>query len=272
MIAGAVLDNLLKLYECKVPFVFEFSQKKSTRINGLYYPKEQRIVINNKNFKETIEGDNLLFYTAMHELAHHIQFTERGHISGRSHTKLFWSILDDLAQAAEAAGLYRYDADAEVKKLIGEAEKISLQIAELQRELGTVLNKLHNVCLSKGVRYDDVLKRKVKLSARVGKKMVKISALNLDKNLSIGFETQEAIAAAGSIEEREAMLEAAAEGKSVNQVKTAAHTNRGGGENELETLTNERSRITRTIESLKKRLNNVIKRIDALSKGSPEGG
>ena len=260
-----VRENLLKLHSCIEEFTLEFSGRKSGRVNGTYRPGTRHITINNRNFDNNETGANALFYTAMHEFAHHIQFTEHKHSGSRSHTKLFYSILDSLAAKAEELGLYRYDADPDVKALVNEAAEVSAEIAALQRRLGNVLNRLHSVCMRKGLRYEDVVKRKVKISVRMEKKLNKIAALR-DLPKDIGFETQEAIAAAKSEKEREAMLEAAKDGKSVAQVKQAAVSTRKEPD-ELDALVREKENCKTMIEKWKQRLKDIMERIKKLEGG-----
>jgi hypothetical protein len=202
----------------------------------------------------------------MHELAHHIQFTEHHKTGNRSHTKLFYAILDDLADKAEALGLYKYDSDSEVKALIEDAAAISAEIAALQRKLGAVLNNLQNACMKSGVRYEDVVKRKVKLSVRQEKKLKKITALEVPED--IGYEMQDAIAGAKNEEQRESMLIAAADGKSVDQVKQAGFVKKAKPEeNNTEALLKEKARIEKTIANLKIRLKDILNRIKNLGGG-----
>jgi hypothetical protein len=156
----SIKKNLLELHECAEDFTVIFSGKKIKTINGLYKPEKNEIIIHNLNFENNETGDNLLFYTAMHELAHHIQFTEHKQKSARSHTQLFYSILDDLADIAEEKKLYTIGVDEETRKLIDEARDVSCKIAELQRKLGAVLLRLNEVCREKGIRFDDVIERK----------------------------------------------------------------------------------------------------------------
>jgi predicted SprT family Zn-dependent metalloprotease len=266
-----VKANLLKLHDCTEEFTLVFSGKKNRRTNGNYFSADVKILINNRNFEEGEAGDNLLFYTAMHELAHHIQFTEKHQDGVRCHTKLFYSILNDLTDKAEKLGLYRYDADKEVKKLIEEANFMSAQIALLQRELGGVLKRLQSACLRKGVRYEDVVERKVRLSMRTEKKLQKIADLRLPDTLrlpegGVGFETQEVIAGAKSDGSRSDMIKAAAESKSVAQVKQAG-SGKKEEEDELATLVREKERISSSIENLKRRFAAVVKRITQLEGG-----
>jgi len=256
-----VKENLLKLHDCAEDFTLIFTGKKG-RANGTYNYVTREININNRNFEVGEIGDNLLFYTAMHELAHHVAMTERNEVGRRSHTKLFYSILDDLTDKAEALGVYRYDAVPEIKTLSEEAVVISAEIAALYRKLGVVLNKLHSACMRNGVRYEDVLKRKVKLSDRMEKKLGKMAALQFPEG--IGFEMQETIASAKSDEQREAMRAAADEGKSVAQVKQAGAVQKKDPPDEAESLLKEKGQIEKTIANLEKRLENIISRIEKL--------
>ena len=80
-----------------------FSGKQSKKVNGLYKPESREILIHNRNFK----GDNALVYTAIHEFAHHIQFTKgEGKVSIKAHTNVFWNIFHNLLVQAEDKGLY----------------------------------------------------------------------------------------------------------------------------------------------------------------------
>jgi hypothetical protein len=258
-----VKEKLLKLHGCTESFSVTFSGKKSVRANGLYDYQTKEITIHNRNFEDVEAGDNRLFYTAMHELAHHIQFSEYHRTGSRSHTKLFYSILDDLADKAETLGLYRYDSDPEIKALTEEAAEISAEIAVLQRRPGVVLDILHDACLKTGVRYEDVVKRKVKLSLQAEKKLKKAAALIVPEG--IGYEMQEAVAGAKNEEQRETMLAAAADGGSVDQVKREGAAKKAEPEEEnTKALLKEKARIEKSIAYLTKRLENIVGRIKKL--------
>jgi hypothetical protein len=143
-----VKSNLLKLHDCKHDFTVIFTGKKSKKVNGLYKPDKNEIIIHNLNFinDDGSTNDNLLLYTAIHELAHHIQFTELKQKSVRAHTALFFATLDDLVDVAEKKGLYKMAIDDETQKLIDEAVEISCEIAMLQKKLGHVLVRIKEVC------------------------------------------------------------------------------------------------------------------------------
>ena len=77
-----VKAKLLLLKDDVEEFKVTFSGKKSLKVDGLYKPEEREIIIHNRNFT----GDSPLMYTAIHEFAHHIQFTTApSPVSCRSH-------------------------------------------------------------------------------------------------------------------------------------------------------------------------------------------
>jgi hypothetical protein len=248
-----VKEKLLELHDCEKDFTLIFSGKKSRKVNGLYKPDTMEIIIHNRNF----EGDNaesLLFYTAMHELAHHIQFTELHQRGARSHTALFYATLDDLVDTAEKTGLYKMPIDGDTKKLIDEVKDISCQIAALQRKMGQVLSKLHETCENKGIRYEDVIERKACISRKTEKKAKKAHSLNLPAE--IGVDIQES-----AIKERDegkiaSLVHAGQTGKSIDRAKRAVARPVDREDDEV-FLMKEKGRLERTIESLNRRLEEV---------------
>jgi len=261
-----VMQMLNEVHQCKEPFTVEFSGKKSRSRNGFYRPATREIVINNRNYiTEDGLNESMLMYTALHELAHHIQYTEYEQTGSRSHTKLFHSILDDLADKAEAAGIYKPVIDSELKELINEAQTISRAIANLQRDLGNVINKLHEACLAKGVRMEDLVKRKAHISLESAKKAQTIAVMDLPEGISA--DIQEIISSERDGVKRRAMALAAQAGKSAAQVKcvgaSTAVSQTSKGEREMENLLLEKGRLERTIETLQRRLREVMKQINS---------
>jgi hypothetical protein len=180
-----VKKNLLKLHNCTEDFTLIFSGKKSNKVNGLYKSDKKEIIIHNRNFEDTETGNNLLFYTAVHELAHHIQFTELHQKSVRAHTALFFATLDDLVDIAEKKSVYKMPIDKDTQKLIDEAKDISCEIVALQRKLGQVLLQLHETCEKKGIRYEDVIERKAQIARQTEKKAKKAYNLNLSEEIGV---------------------------------------------------------------------------------------
>jgi hypothetical protein len=249
-----VKERLLKLHDCVEDFTLIFSGKKSNKVNGLYHWDKHEIIIHNRNFENNARGENLLFYTAMHEMAHHIQYTELKQKSARAHTQLFYGILDDLVDIAEEKNLYKAEIDKETQDYIDEIRDISCQIAKLQRDLGEVVNRLHEKCEETGLRFDDVIERKAQISLKTVKKSAKANSLDLPEE--IGADIQEAIIGELDEEKQTAMIHAAQKGKSVAQTKRAV-TRPIDHEDETVSLAKEKKRIERTIASLNRRLEEV---------------
>jgi Zn-dependent peptidase ImmA (M78 family) len=253
-----VKKNLLKLHDCAEDFTLVFSGKKNKKVNGLYKSNKKEIVINNRNFEDTETGNNLLLYTAMHELAHHIQFTELNQKSIRAHTVLFFATLDDLVDIAEKKGIYKMPIDEDTQRLIDQAKEISREIAALQRKLGQVLLQLHGACENKGIRYEDVIERKAQIARQTEKKARK--ACNLHLSGEIGVDIQEA-----AIKERdegkiEAIVNAGQKGKSIDQAKKNV-AKPIDHEDETVSLMKEKARIEKTIASLKRRLEELAEQL-----------
>jgi hypothetical protein len=250
-----VKEKLLKLHDYTEDFTLIFSGKKSNKVNGLYKGDKKEIIIHDQNFENTEMGNNLLFYTAMHELAHHIQFTEHKQKSSRAHTQLFYAVLDDLVDIAERKKLYNTGIDDDTQKLIDEAHDISCQIAELQRKLGQVIKCLQEKCYDKGIRFEDVIGRKAQISLKTVRQTAKAHDLDLPKEL--GADIQEAAIQERDEEKREAMIHAAQKRKSVYQVKRTNSSGPIDQEDETVSLVKEKKRIERTITSLNRRLEAV---------------
>ena len=252
-----VQKQLITLHECKEAFTVTFSEKKSRKVNGIYKPFNCEIIIHNCNFL----NESALMYTAMHELAHHIQHTEYGQRGARSHTKLFHAILDDLADKAEAAGVYKPVWDAELEGLMSEAKQISREIAKLQRELGTVLHKLNTACHEKGVRFEDVVKRKIQISPETAKKACTIATIDIPHDISA--DLQEAVAGERDVDKRRAMIAAAQSGGSVAQVKrVTSSTSLGEAESETDRLLREKERLEKIIAELHRRLARIMEKLN----------
>jgi hypothetical protein len=252
-----VKNNLLKLHDCTEDFTIVFSGKKSNKVNGLYISGKREIIIHNRNFNNDETGNNSLFYTAMHELAHHIQFTELKQKSVRAHTQLFYSTLDDLVDIAEKKKLYNIGIDGETQKLIKEVQDISCQIADLQQKLGETLLRLEKKCLEKGIRFEDVIERKAQVSRKTVKKTIKAHSLGIN---GVGADIQEAVIKETDEKKQREMLKAAKKGKSVDQVKASAAVP-ANQDDETESLIKEKNRLMRTIENLKHRLEEVVEHL-----------
>ena len=105
--------KLLEIEETKLDFTVTLTGKESKRVNGLYKPETQEILLHNKNF----ENDNQLMYTAIHEYTHHlINEAEIAEADGKTplksskvHTNAFWAKFHSLLDKAEEKGIYKMD-------------------------------------------------------------------------------------------------------------------------------------------------------------------
>jgi hypothetical protein len=252
---------LFSLYECAEDFTVIFSGRKSKKVNGLYKPVSREIIIHNLNF--TV--DDTLLYTAIHELAHHIMYTERGCRGSRSHTQAFWACFHDLLAEAKRAGIYLVHLDDDTQAALNEARELSRRIAELQRQLGRMLLEVYEGCREQGLRAEDFIENEAQISRKTSD--AAIAAAKMELPPDIGADIQAAL-----IQERDAgarglMLAAAVEGKSVSRVKQAAKgpaPSSGSGAGELE---REKGRLEKTIKSLTRRLLEVEQRIEELRSG-----
>jgi hypothetical protein len=259
--AAEVKEKLDRLYPAKEKYTVAFSGKKNGKVNGLYKPDRREIVIHDGNF----ENDSLLMYTAIHEMAHHVQHTEYGQNAGRSHTNLFWATFYDLADKAEEAGIYRPAIDGDTLKLIAEAKAISVEIARLQRELGAAITRLAAACKEKGLRAEDMIERRAQIS-RAGAAAA-VAAHNMGDR-GVAADIQEAAARERDGQKRAAILEAGKAGKSAAQAKRAgmsAGTATEAPEDETAALELEKRRIEKTIEGLSLRLQKIRAKLESLA-------
>jgi hypothetical protein len=262
-----VKELLQKLHESPAEYNVIFSGKKSKKVNGLYkwgMDKTPEIIIHNRNFVDDwgTQNENLLMFTAIHELTHHILITENGKKSARAHSQLFWATFHDLVDKAETAGIYRPEIDVDTQKVIEEAREISKKIAELQRQLGQVLLRAQEVCKAKGLRFEDVMERRAQISQSTMKSSV--AAYNMGDQ-DVGSDIQAEAAKQRNEDKRDAIIAAGHEGKSVVQAKkaTTSPVRAPNGDDEAITLMKEKRRIERTIESLTHRLEELNEQLKA---------
>ena len=250
-----VKEQLQKLYQSSVDYTLIFSGKKSIKVNGLYKPDIHRIIIHNSNFvlDNGEVNENLLMYTAIHELAHHICIAEKGDKSTRTHNQDFWACFHGLLDKAESIGIYHINIDEDVQTLINEARDISKEIAKLQRDLGLVLLRLQEACNKNGLRYEDIAERKAQISRQTWR--ISIAAFNMG-DLDVGLDFQTEAIKERNKDKREIVLAAGREGKSISQAKQAVKVpaTPPSNEDEIVLLIKEKRRVERTVEALTHRL------------------
>ncbi|MDR2490546.1 MAG: hypothetical protein LBD20_03985 [Spirochaetaceae bacterium] len=257
---------LLSLEEPLLDFSVIFSGKTSKKVNGLYKGDSREIVIHNRNFVgENGTDENQLFYTAVHEYAHHQHCCKRGgNLPARFHGPDFWSIFHSLLEKAEKLGLYHTGVEEapELKKITELIkEKYLTQNALLFKEFGGLLAKAADLCKKIGLRFEDYLDRVLCIPKNAAK--LAMRSFDYDINPTVGVDNMRYIA---SIRPEEARLSAEKSfllGKSPDSVKTAVKMlPPNEPEDPRRMLEKEKQRLERTIESLKKRLEEVERRLD----------
>lgn len=249
-----IKQNLKKLYDCKTDFSVTQTGKASRKVNGLYKPFTREIFLHNKNFK----ADNALMFTAIHELTHHIQ-NENGVKAGKAHNNAFWNTFYTLLDKAEKIGIYSRERSASVSEKTKELSEIQKQIIELQKKQGRLLSELSKECEEQGDRYEDVLEHDLQISRNKAKELQRMTAFTS----AVSDEMAKAINSAKDMMMKNAAMQAAASGATVEQVKAIAKdrpktTNSADdGLDSPSSLIREKKRIERTIEQLNDRLVNI---------------
>jgi len=255
-----VKERLLDLDGEVEPFTLIFSGKKSKRVDGLYKPETREIIIHNKNMSD----DNGIMYTAIHEFAHHIQFTRSSlPVSSRSHTRDFYSIFHRLLAEAERKGLYRniFKTEQEFKEL---TQKLKLSFlkenGELMKEFGRNLIRAFELCKKYHASFEDYVDRELSLGRTNAKTLMRVYTEDVDPE--IGYENMKIVASISDPDQRVRATEAFKVGKSQDMVKEEfqAPSKEARG-NTLARLNAERERISRTIRTLTQRLADIEKRI-----------
>jgi len=258
-----IKTTLVALRPTAHDFTVILSGKKSRKVHGLYKPDSREIIIHNKNFT----NDNELMYTAIHEYAHHIQFTTSPTpLSVRTHTTAFWNLFHTLLFEAEEKGIYRnpFDEIEELRELTRRIrEKFLTASGSMMKELGRLLMQAHGICEKHGTNFSDYLDRVLSLPRTSAQLIMKAHTLDIDPR--VGFENMRALAAIRDDGERGKAEAELLDGHSPDMVK-AKYTERAAPRDPRAALLRERERIEKMIERLRKRLKEVETRIEAAAK------
>jgi hypothetical protein len=249
-----VKEKLLAIEDAPIEFSLIFTGKSSKKVNGLYKPDVREILIHNRNFKD----DNLLLYTAIHEYAHHFQACAHGgKLSSRAHTAEFWAIFHSLLEKAEAKGIYRdvFSGSRELTELTETIRtKYLLENGNLVKEMGRLLLRAHELCAAAGARFEDYVYRILRVPRLAAETAIKMYQYDIDP--SVGADNMRFLAGIRNEEARMGAQHALLKGKSPDTVKLAVRS--AEEEEDPQTrLAKEKQRLERTIESLKRRLEEV---------------
>jgi hypothetical protein len=98
------LSRLARIHHCREPFVLDVNRRATRRVLGGYYKRRKLVrvyVMDRETGRRPLEE---LFDTFLHEVAHHLEYTEPesfraracARVPGRMHSALFWRILNEL--------------------------------------------------------------------------------------------------------------------------------------------------------------------------------
>lgn len=262
-----VKDILLQL-DGDVPY-FEvlFSGKASKKVDGLYNPETQEIIIHNRNFKD----DNGIVYTAVHEYAHHIHFSRSVlPVPARSHTTEYWDVFHRLLLRAEEKGFYSsvFESDERFKQL---TEKIRSDYmgrnGELMKDFGRLLIEALDLCQQTGASFEDYVERYIGLNRTTAKSAMKIYAM--DVNPKIGYDNMKVVAGVPNNTERKEVENAFLKGESPDMVKAKLQRARKA-DDEKERLEKEKNRIEKQIQGLHQKLTDIEMRLDTWEESDGE--
>ncbi len=111
--------RLERIYSCEQEFVLDINTRPTVRVLGGYYRRRRLVRVYSHDRQTGRRPMEELFDTFLHEVAHHIEYSEphsfnaaaSGRVRGRMHSRLFWRILGELKarwgqaqQATDRAG------------------------------------------------------------------------------------------------------------------------------------------------------------------------
>jgi len=96
--------RLERIYRCRGGYHVDINNRATTRVLGGYYKSRRLVRIYARDRELGQRPLEELFDTFLHEMAHHLEYTEPfsfsaracGRVPGRMHSRLFWRILGEL--------------------------------------------------------------------------------------------------------------------------------------------------------------------------------
>jgi hypothetical protein len=96
--------RLETIYECQVDYTLDINVRPTKRMLGGYYHRRRLVRVYAHDRVTGRRPLEELFDTFLHEIAHHVEYTEPhafearrcGRVRGRMHSELFWRILAEL--------------------------------------------------------------------------------------------------------------------------------------------------------------------------------
>ncbi|MFH1761430.1 MAG: hypothetical protein ABIA63_10065 [bacterium] len=252
---------LIKLRPNVPDFFVILSGKASKKVDGLYHPEKMEIIIHSMNH----HSDNELMYTAMHEFAHHIQFTgEPVPPSARSHNPRFWKLFHELLSEAENKGIYNngFENSPELKNLtIKIKQEFLLKGGNVVRDFGRLLLKAKELCETYHIPFEDYITRVLTLPREAATSYLRISAARVDEKL--GWDNMKLVSTINDKENRMLAQDDLLSGKSVDQVKVK-YKMKPPEHDPVKYLEQEKMRIEKAIKRMVDNLDKVNEKLRVL--------
>ncbi len=259
-----VKSKLIEIEEPADDFIVTFSGKMSKKVDGLYYPDKKEILIHNRNFIE----NNQLIYTAIHEYAHHIQFSKAtAPVSTRAHTVDFWDIFHRLLFTAEEKGIYNnvFDTIPDFQELTEKLRRDYLsRNGELMKEFGRLLLEAQELCRRHHASFEDYVDRILRLHRSEAKTIIK--TFTLDIKPEMGYENMKTVAKIKDEGVRAGVETAFIENFYTPDMVKAELSRKENFDSRLSFLEAERDRLEQSLEKLTVRLAKIERDIDSIKK------
>ncbi len=255
-----VKEILLELDSNVIDFSVVFTGKESTKVDGLYNRETCEILIHNRNFKE----DNSLIYTAIHEFAHHIQFTrEDPDRNSRAHTVAFWNTFHHLLDLAEEKKYYIniFNSDDNFLKLTKIIKENYLtQNGKLMKDFGKLLVEAYDLCQTTHAEFEDYVDRALCMNRTAAKSIMKVYAMDVEP--SLGFDNMKIVANVKDNNLRKSAEESFKQGHSPNEVRSEINVSKPEPKLTKKKLESEKTRIEKSIHALQVKLAELEIKID----------
>lgn len=98
------MHRLQRIHACRITFEVEVTSRPTQRVLGGYYRSRRLVRVYSHDSEDGRRPIDELFDTFLHEVAHHLEYTEPftfgsracRRVPGLMHSRLFWRILGEL--------------------------------------------------------------------------------------------------------------------------------------------------------------------------------
>lgn len=256
-----VKELLLNIKSDVEDFLVIFTGKESSKVDGLYNRETSEILIHNRNFN----NDNSMLYTAIHEFAHHIQFTElEPEAKTKHHSVIFWKTFHKLLKEAESMNIYVNIFKKDEKFLIlteNIKENYLKQNGQLMKEFGKLLIEAYDLCQRNHMEFEDYVDRELCMNRIAAKNIMRVYAMDIDP--VIGFDNMNIVAKIKNRDQRKCAEAEFKHGLSVIEVKSNIQETKSLNPKPVtvKKLEKEKQRVEKSIEALQDKLIEIDERI-----------